>query len=97
MEVQNIPLPEEQRARVLKKLKRRLNSSGELILQSSETRSQGQNRILAVERAHSLILSALAPVKKRKATRPSRASREERLARKKARAEKKRLRKPPSV
>lgn len=95
--IAEIPLPAEQKDRLLKRLDSRLNSSGELVLQSSETRSQAQNRTLAVERAHSLILAAMKREKRRKTTRPSRASRERRLARKKARAEKKRLRKPPPL
>jgi len=94
--ISSIPLPEKQRERVLRVLENRINLAGELVVQSSETRSQVHNRELAFERVHRLILSALVPVKKRRPTRPSRASQEKRIRRKKSQGEKKRMRRPPS-
>lgn len=92
-----IPLPDSQKQRVIERLEGRINSSGELVMHSSETRSQGRNRELVLERAYRMILAALVPAKKRRPTRPTRASRERRLKQKKTRSEKKRLRKDPPV
>ncbi|MGC9313658.1 MAG: alternative ribosome rescue aminoacyl-tRNA hydrolase ArfB, partial [Sediminispirochaetaceae bacterium] len=92
-----IPLPDRQKQRILERLEGRINSSGELVMNSSETRSQARNRELVLERAHRMILEALVPAKKRRPTRPTRASRERRLKQKKTRSEKKKLRKDPPV
>ncbi len=66
-------------------------------MHSSETRSQGRNRELVLERTYRMILEALVPAKKRRPTQPTRASRERRLKQKKSRSEKKKLRKDPPV
>ncbi len=58
-----------------------------------ETRSQKKNREIAVARFLELIEDALKPAKKRKQTRPSRASKEKRLKDKKIKSNKKNLRK----
>ena len=92
-----IPLPDMQKQRLLERMEGRINSSGELVMHSSETRSQGRNRELVLERTYRMILAALVPVKKRRPTRPTRASQERRLKRKKTRSEKKQLRKDPPV
>ena len=59
---------------------------------ASDTRSQRQNRELAVARLEDLVAKALVVPKKRKKTRPSAASRERRLQHKKRQSEKKRFR-----
>ncbi|MFP4490358.1 MAG: alternative ribosome rescue aminoacyl-tRNA hydrolase ArfB [Spirochaetaceae bacterium] len=90
-----LPVRTEEIRRIEHLLSGRMNSEGELVIRSSETRSQTNNRKRAYERALQLIVSALAPEKKRRPTSPSRGSKERRLESKKRRGDKKRLRKPP--
>lgn len=92
-----LPLPEGQKERVLQKLSNRLNTENELIVHSSETRSQSHNRELAVERTFSLIKAALSRPKPRKRSRPPKAANERRLEYKKKRGEKKQRRQDPSL
>ena len=73
----------------------RINTDGELVVQSSETRSQTRNREIAMDRMLSLIEHAIRPERPRRPTRPTRAARERRLQGKRARSERKRLRRPP--
>lgn len=67
----------------------------ELVVTSSETRNQLENRRLAEEKLVALIRRALVPPRLRRKTRPTMASRERRLAGKQARARVKRGRTPP--
>jgi ribosome-associated protein len=80
---------------LMDKLANKINSEGELILVSQSERSQLQNKEKVVEKFFLLILRALTPRKKRKATRPSRSSVEERLEIKRQQSEKKGRRKNP--
>jgi ribosome-associated protein len=63
---------------------------------SQDERSQARNRELATERLVEKLRSALAVPRRRVATKPSSAARERRLAEKKMRGQRKRLRRPPS-
>jgi ribosome-associated protein len=90
-----LPLSAEEQERAAHRLSGRVNETGELIIHSSDTRSQTGNRRRAHERAADLILESIVPRKKRKPTRPTRAAKERRMESKKRRGEKKRLRKPP--
>ncbi len=85
------------KALIHERLGSRLTDDGVFILQSSEQRSQHQNREAAVSRFQAMISEAIQPPKRRKRTRPTRASKERRLKAKKIRGEKKRLRKPPPM
>lgn len=88
-------LDEEQRARLLRRLRPRL-VGGVLTIDASEFRSQHRNRVAARQRLAELLGDALAPpAPPRRATRPSRGSVERRLAGKKRRAEVKRGRDRP--
>ena len=81
---------EETEKQILKvKLAKQLNSEGELIIVVQETRSQLKNKQKAVDKFYELINSALKPIKKRKATKVSRAAKEKRLKQKQVQAEKK--------
>ncbi len=81
---------EETEKQILKvKLDKQLNSEGELIIVVQETRSQLKNKQKAVDKFYELINSALKPIKKRKATKVSRAAKEKRLKQKQVQAEKK--------
>lgn len=88
-------LREDQRAQVLARLSTRLTADGLLRIVASETRSQAQNRELAIERLQEILARALAVTKRRKATRPSRAAKERRLTEKKQRGARKRERRSP--
>lgn len=87
-------LPPELRERVEGKLASRLDGEGWIRVVSSARRSQGQNREAAEERLVALVRAAMVVPKKRKATKPSRGQREERLAEKKKRSDTKRQRRP---
>ena len=87
-------LPAELRERVEQKLASRLDGDGWIRVVSSARRSQAQNRDAAEERLVSLVRGALVVPKKRKATKPSRGQREDRLAEKKKRSDTKRQRRP---
>jgi ribosome-associated protein len=88
-------LTEAQRARLLQRLGSRLTNDGVLILQGAEHKSQHRNREAVVARLKAIVGEAIEPPKPRRRTRPSRASKERRLKKKKERGEIKRLRKPP--
>jgi ribosome-associated protein len=62
----------------------RLTEDGSLLIVARESRSQEQNRRAAFERLENLIARALVEPKRRVATRPTRASKERRLASKRA-------------
>ena len=62
---------------------------------SQESRSQARNREQALERLRRRLAEALAVKPARRPTRPTRASRERRLAEKRHRSERKRERRPP--
>lgn len=85
-------LDDEARERVAAKLASRLDGEGKLRVVSSARRSQAQNRESAEERLAELVRGALAVPRRRKATRPTRASKEARLDAKKKRSETKRRR-----
>lgn len=85
-------LTDEQRERLLRKLESRLSADGELRVVAAATRSQHRNRELADQRLHEVVNRALLVPKKRRATTPTPASREARLASKHRHSEKKKLR-----
>lgn len=76
----------EEKARVRTKLANRINNNDEVVLMSDEERSQPQNRDLAIARLESLITSALHVPKKRRPTRPTKASKLRRIESKKIRS-----------
>lgn len=88
-------LSEEEKSIILVKLKSRINNDGILIITSQEERSQLKNKENTIEKFYALIIKALTPVKPRRRTRPTAASKLKRLTEKKKRGEKKSLRKPP--
>ncbi|MBA5776864.1 aminoacyl-tRNA hydrolase [Stappia sp. F7233] len=88
----NETLPEDVKARMVRLAGRRLTLSGEIVLQADRFRTQEQNRQDAVERLVELTLRAFERPKPRKATRPTKASKERRLASKKQRGDVKKMR-----
>lgn len=85
-------LTPEQRARVEARLAPRLTQEGDLVLASEGSRSQHDNLEEGLRRLAQVLREALAPVKVRRATRPTRGSRERRLAGKRVDSQRKRER-----
>ncbi|HQQ96706.1 MAG TPA: alternative ribosome rescue aminoacyl-tRNA hydrolase ArfB [Cyclobacteriaceae bacterium] len=85
-------LNSEQKARILNKLQSRLSSAGILTIVSQESRSQLQNRDLVMLKLDELLQKAFATVKRRKKTKPTKASLQRRLESKKRASEKKQRR-----
>ncbi len=85
-------LTPEQKARILDKLQSRLSSTGILTIVSQESRSQLQNRDLVMLKLDELLQKAFATVKRRKKTKPTKASSQRRLESKKRASEKKQRR-----
>ncbi|MEA2105657.1 MAG: alternative ribosome rescue aminoacyl-tRNA hydrolase ArfB [Bacteroidota bacterium] len=86
-------LTEDDKNRIFKKLKNRISNEGILIITSDTERTQLRNKNKAVELFFNLLEQALKKPKKRKKTKPTRASKEKRLKEKKVQSEKKQLRK----
>ncbi|CAN5242425.1 alternative ribosome rescue aminoacyl-tRNA hydrolase ArfB [soil metagenome] len=86
-------LSEEQKNILLIKLASKLTNEGVLRITEDGDRSQHENKEKAIKKFYLLITNALKPVKKRKKTRVTKASKERRLQGKKKDAEKKQLRK----
>ncbi len=79
-------LSDAEKARVREKLANRINNEDELVIMSEEERSQPQNRALATARLQTLVTQALRVPKKRRPTRPTKASKIRRLESKKLRS-----------
>jgi ribosome-associated protein len=73
-------LPDAVRERLLARRDRRLTDDGVLVIQARRFRDQARNRDDARERLAEIIRAVLVPPKKRVATKPTRASKERRLA-----------------
>ncbi len=86
-------LPPDVVARLKSLAGKRLTDSDEIIIESRDNRSRLMNTNSALRKLNDLIEQALLEPKKRKATKPSRASRERRLVAKKQKSEKKQNRK----
>jgi ribosome-associated protein len=69
----------EQKARVRIKLANRLNKNDEIIVYADSERSQAQNKNKAVELLNTLVANAIKLPKKRRATKPTKSSKEKRL------------------
>ena len=87
---------DEEKQLILTKLESRINKDGCLVVKSSETRSQLENKEIAKQKLEELVAKSLVKPKKRKPTKPSKAAKEKRLESKKKDSEKKKNRKPPS-
>jgi ribosome-associated protein len=96
----NIPssraVSDTERSRLMSKLASKLTTEGSIRVVASDMRSQSRNRELAEERLAELVRRALVIPKKRRATKPTKASREARLEEKKRQAKKKRERQQKS-
>ena len=85
----------EEKELILDKLKNRINKDGYLIVKSSESRSQLENKEIALKKMTAIVSASIIKPKKRKPTRPSKAAKERRLESKRRESEKKQMRRPP--
>ena len=91
-DVENSPsLSDEQRRRVMARVGPRLTAVAQ------DTRSQARNRELALERLQSRLAGALAVPRTRRPTKPTKASRTQRLESKRRRSDTKRARRRPGA
>jgi len=90
-------LSEEQKSLLLKNISSRLTKENMVILFSDESRSQHKNKEIAKNRFIEIIKKGLIVPKKRKATKPSKASIKKRLDSKKRASIKKLTRKKPDL
>ena len=94
--VSTAALAHEERDRVATRLATRIDGEGWIRIVSSARRSQTQNREAAEARLVELVNGALVVHKKRRPTKPTRGSKETRIAEKKKRGETKRQRRADS-
>mgnify|MGYP006189142781 FL=1 len=90
-------LPEVYKERLLKMKDRRISLAGTVIIKSQESRSQEANREKALERLRELILEVTQVRKSRRATAPTRGSKERRLQAKGTRSKTKTFRRRPGM
>jgi ribosome-associated protein len=88
-------VPETVKARLRTMQRRRITAEGELVLNSQRYRDQGRNIEDCLAKLRAIILQAATVPKVRKATRPSRGSRERRLQEKRRRSQTKTRRRLP--
>ncbi|MFH0814951.1 MAG: alternative ribosome rescue aminoacyl-tRNA hydrolase ArfB [Candidatus Falkowbacteria bacterium] len=89
----SLAFDEAQKQMIRLALQNRINSADEVVIFCQEERTQGRNRELAFEKLNQLVARAIVPIKKRRPTKPTHASKEKRLALKKAMTIKKKDRK----
>jgi ribosome-associated protein len=92
--IEGLPEPARRRLRAL--AAHRLDAEGRLVVGSQLTRNQGRNLEDARGKVRELVAAALVAPRPRRATRPTRGSRERRLAGKKQRSVTKHLRSTPT-
>jgi len=85
------------RDRLIKVAGARCTPHGEIIIEVHEFRSQKMNRDEARRRLTDLLKRAARPPKKRTKTKPTKASKERRISGKKARSQKKQMRRSPGT
>lgn len=93
----NIPdsqiLTDEEKLRVSEKLASKISTSGDLRIEVQDTRSQHENKEISIKRFYEVMEKAMKKPKVRKATKPSKAAKENRQKAKKSASEKKQNRK----
>jgi ribosome-associated protein len=90
-------LPQRVKEKLLRSRDSRITDDGVLVLKAQRHRTQGKNREDAIERLIELLKEASHVPKSRRATRPTRGSKERRLKRKDINSKNKVLRKKPNV
>jgi ribosome-associated protein len=79
-------VPEDVKNRLRERLPSRITSEGDLLITSQRYRDQERNRLDCLEKLREMVRAAAVPPKKRRKTKPTRGSRERRLADKRHRA-----------
>ena len=82
-------LDEARKTLLLHRLASRITNEGVLVIVSQDSRSQLQNKEIALQKLDQILKQALTPRKPRKATKPSKAAKHKRLKTKKLHSEKK--------
>jgi ribosome-associated protein len=95
-DVQTSSLPEDVKARLIHLAGKRMTGEGVLLIEAKRFRTQEQNRDDAIQRVVDLVRKSLVKPKARKKTKPTVASKEERLKEKKRKGEIKKLRQTKS-
>ena len=95
-DVDHSALPDEVKERLKHVAGNRITSDGELLIEAKKFRTQEQNREDAIRRFVELLQRAFKKPKSRKKTKPTKASKEQRLKEKKTRGEIKKLRQDKS-
>ena len=90
-------LPEVFKERLLEMKDRRISLGGTVIIKSQGSRSRETNREKALERLKELIKESMRERKSRRATAPTRGSKERRLKAKETRSKKKTMRRRPGL
>jgi ribosome-associated protein len=90
-------LPDDVRQRFLAKYARRITRGGELVLSSQRYRDPGRNVADCLAKLRAMLSEVSVPPKPRKASRRTKASREERLRKKKVLSARKERRRRPSL
>jgi ribosome-associated protein len=83
----------EQKKLLIEKLKAKINTEGDLIIVSQETRSQMKNKAIALEKLHEILQEVFKVEKERKPTKPNQTKKEKRLKEKRIVSSKKERRK----
>ena len=87
---------DEEKATIQDKLQNKINKEGYLAVKSQESRSQLENKAIALQKMQDMVAKSLTKPKKRKPTRIPKAVKEKRLAGTKKDSLKKELRRPPT-
>lgn len=93
--IEDIPLDDRARDRLVRLGRSAINTNGELVLAADDTRSQSRNRRACMDRLREIIMRAMIEPRARKATKPTKGSIRRRLEAKKHRAQTKQRRRPP--
>jgi len=88
-------LPDHVKLRMASLFARRINDAGEIVLSSSRTREQRRNLDDCLEKLRQLVQAACVVPRKRKKFKKSAAATARRLNEKRARSQRKNMRKPP--
>lgn len=88
-------LSPDEKSAIQEKLSSKINREGFLILSAQESRSQADNKTIAIEKFDKLLAKAFEKKKVRKATKPTKSAVRERIKKKKVLSEKKKWRRRP--
>jgi len=90
-------LPETVRQRLLQRQRRRITKEGDLLVTSQRFRDQGRNVADCLAKLRDMLAEAAVAPRRRKPTKPSRASVEKRLQEKRKRSRTKQIRRKPAT